>query len=173
MGKSTNIHKKWIENFNRCPLVDRRLKSFRPTIARQLFYGKQDEGYPAEYPCGFQKFYNSHYELERSSAIETVLRYLHFIGIRLHEEAVASHLRIAPQDFHQILKKSYYLLRTLAHHRENLNLSNPFSENSGDIYFFIRIETGQGQLALFDMDLRKVGLSYGRQWWHLRILPEP
>ena len=83
------------------------------------------------------------YELERSTAIETVLRYLHFVGIRLREEAVAEHLRIAPQDFHQILKKSYYLFRTLAHHREDLNLSNPFSENSGDIYFFIRIETGQ------------------------------
>ena len=153
MGKATNVHKKWIENFKKCPLVDRSLKSFKPAIARQLFYGRQDEGYPVDYPCGFQKFYNSHYELERSTAIETVLRFLHFIGIRVREEAVAEHLRIAPQDFHQILKKSYYLFRTLAHHREDLNLSNPFSENLGDIYFLIRIETGQGQLAIFDMDL--------------------
>jgi ATP-dependent DNA helicase PIF1 len=79
---------------------------------------------------------------------------LHFIGIRLRKEAVTSHLELAPGDFHLFMQKSFFLLRTLAHHRENLNINNPFSENIGDIYFLIRIETGQKQLAIFDSDVK-------------------
>jgi len=152
MASNHSIHKKWIENFNKCPLVDKGSRLFRSKFARQLFYGRNEEDYPEQYPSGFQSFHNTHYELDRDSAIETVLKYLHFIGIKLRKDAVTSHLQKIPGDFHLLLQKSYFLLRTLAHHRENLNVNNPYSQNLSDIYFLIRIETGQGQLAIFDTD---------------------
>lgn len=153
MATRYSIQKKWIENFNKCPLVNKESGFFNKAIAWQLFYGRRDDDYPANYPPSFESFYNSSYALERDEAIETVLKYLHFIGIRLRKEAVTSHLQVAPEDFHLLLKKSYFLLRTLAHHKEDLTLGNPYSQNLGDIDFLLRIEMGHNQLPLFDVDL--------------------
>ncbi|WP_276372706.1 ATP-dependent DNA helicase [Chryseolinea sp. H1M3-3] len=156
MASNNSIHKKWIENFNKCPLVDKASSTFKNKFARQLFYGRTEEDYPKQYPAGFQTFYNGHYEIDRSISIETALRYLHFIGVRLRKEAVISHFDLAPGDFHVFMQKCFFLLRTLAHHRDSLSLNNPFSENIGDIYFFIRIENGQKQLAIFDSEVRDI-----------------
>ncbi len=160
MASNYSIQKKWIENFNRSPMVDKTTRSFNKSVARQLFYGKTDPDYPADYPYDFYRFYNSYYELDRADAIDTALKFLNFIGVRLRKEAVLQHLQGASADFHLFLKKSYFLLRTLAHHREDLDTGNPYAENIYDIYYFIGIENGKGQLGIFDVELPELYNKY-------------
>ena len=160
MATKYTIQKKWIANFGKSPLVNKDTGYFNQNNARQLFYGKKDSDYPETYPEGYESFYNSSYALERADAIETVLKFLHFIGIKLRREAVDAHLMVAPEDFHLLLKKTYYLLRTLAHHREDLTLGNPFSQNYRDIDFFARIETGENQLTIFEAELPELYNRY-------------
>jgi len=160
MATKYNIQKKWIANFGKSPLVNKDTGYFNKENASQLFYGKKDGGYPETYPEGYESFYNSSFALERADAIETVLKFLHFVGIKLRREAVDAHLIVAPEDFHLLLKKSYYLLRTLAHHREDLTLGNPFSQNYRDIDFLARIETGENQLTIFEAELPELYNRY-------------
>lgn len=160
MASNYSIQKRWIENFNKSPLVDRPTKSFKKSVAWQLFYGRTDDTFPEDYPHGFERFYNSQYEYDRSDAVDTALKYLHFIGIKLRREAVVSHLQGAPADYHTFLKKSYYLLKKLAHHREDLDVANPYSENLNDIYYLVSIENGQGQLTIFEIDLPELYSKY-------------
>ncbi len=159
MAASHRTQKKWVENFARSPLVGKASRSFDKNVARQLFYGKTNPDYPDTYPAGFQQFYNSSYALERDEAVETSIRYLHFIGIRLRLEAVHLHLTSYPEDFHVFLRKVFFILRTLAHH-DALNVDNPYYDNLGDIDFLIRIETGQAQLSIFEMDLPNLYNKY-------------
>jgi ATP-dependent DNA helicase PIF1 len=156
MATRYSIHKKWIENFKKSPLVDKQNQSFKKSVAWQLFYGKKSDDYPPNSPSGFEAFYNSHYELDRLDALDMALNYLNVIGIKLRKEAVLSHLALAPADFHLILKKCFYLIKTLAYHRENLNVNDPYSQNRNDIYYLVNIETGQSQLTIFDADPKLV-----------------
>ncbi|HTE32630.1 MAG TPA: DEAD/DEAH box helicase [Chryseolinea sp.] len=153
MASSYTIQKKWIENFSKSPLVCKDSGFFKPSLARQLYYGKKEPDYPEDYPSGFEGFYNAYYNLDRTNAIETALRYLHFIGVKIRKEAVNAHLQGVPDDYFMFLKRCNALLRTLAHHRQDLNLTNPYSQNYKDIDFLIRIENGQGQLTIFDVEL--------------------
>jgi hypothetical protein len=76
----------------------------------------------------------------------------------MSEDAINMHLEKFPNDFEKFLKKVYYFLKTLAHYQDNLDITNPYYDNIGDIYFLLRIESGEsitvGQLSLFeDLDL--------------------
>lgn len=154
MASSRVIQKKWVENFKRSPLVNKETRKFNKGIAYQLFYGRNDPEYPADFPQDFQGFYNNQYENDRNSCIDTCLHFLHFIGIRLSKEAVLKQLQLNSADFHKVLKKTFFILRTLAHHREDLDTANPYRDNLFDLSYLIRLETGQSQLALFeDMEL--------------------
>jgi ATP-dependent DNA helicase PIF1 len=158
MAKSYQVRRRWIENFGKCPLVDKQAKSFDHSMASQLFYGKKDDSYPEKFPNGFEAFYNNSWQLEKDEIVETVLVYLRFIGVRVRAEAVSSHLESFPSELHKLTKKTYFILRTLAHGK-NLDISNPFKDNPGDLDFLARIETGQAQLSIFESDLPAI---YGR-----------
>lgn len=160
MATKYSIQKKWIANFSKSPLVNKDTGYFRKDYAHQLFYGREDSDYPESYPQNYRGFYESNYAIERVEGIETVLRFLHFIGIKLKREDVDAHLMVAADDYHLLLKKTYFLLRTLAHHREDLTLGNPFSENYRDIDFLIRIETGENQLTIFETELPELYNRY-------------
>lgn len=161
MASNHKIQKKWIENFGKCPLVNRELETFNKHIAWQLFYGKKDESYPTEYPSGFKAFHDTSFSTDRETAIETILKNLNFIGIRLSKSAVLSHLEIYPADYHNLLKKCFYIFKTLAHRPENFNIRDPYADNFGDITFLIRIETGQTQLSMFeDLNLPELYNKY-------------
>jgi hypothetical protein len=148
------IEKKWIENFKKCPLIDDATMSFRSHYAHQLFYGRRDDTYPSGYPHGFADFYNSFSTTQSVQAIEKLLEYLHFIGIKISKESIIKHLNKYPDDYAKLIKKSYYILKTLAHYAEKLNINNPYQDNNGDIFFLLRIESGEsvngGQLNLFE-----------------------
>lgn len=154
MPTPKNIEKDWIENFKKSPLVDKDSGVFQSGIAQQLFYGKQDECYPSDYPYGFTDFYNSSEGGDRATEIESLIEYLSFIGIKIREEAINNHLEKFPDDFSKLTKKCHYIFKTLAHFGTDLDTSNPFQDNNGDIFFLLRIESEEsvngGQLNLFE-----------------------
>jgi hypothetical protein len=78
MANNDNIQKRWIENFNRYPLVNKDSRLFNTSIARQLIYGKTDVNHPEYYSTGFESVSNV-YELDRAVAVETTTRYLHIL----------------------------------------------------------------------------------------------
>lgn len=153
MASSRVIRNKWIENFKKCPLVNRRARGFEHRLAYQLFYGKDDPEYPDDYPQNFRGFFEQQYEYDRPTSIEITLRFLDFVGIRLTRKALDEYFNLNSADFHKFMKKAYFILRTLAH-SPALDIGAPFKENIYDLSYLIRIETGQAQLALFeDIDL--------------------
>jgi ATP-dependent DNA helicase PIF1 len=162
MLDSRRILKKWVDNFAKCPLVHRDSRAFDRGMASQLFYGKKDASYNDEYPHGFERFYLSSYALPPDEKIETSLRFLHFVGIRLDTEIVKTYLADHPEDHPKILKKTYYILKTFAHTSE-LDITRPFRD-FGDIDYLLRIQTKQAQLSIFETSLPEI---YGR-----RTVPE-
>lgn len=153
-----NIEKKWLNNFKKSPLVHKTTGNFLSHYARQLLYGKQEDSYPSNYPHDFMQYYRSCENGNRENSIDTLLKFLNFIGITIRKEAINQHLEKFPDDFSKLTKKCYYILKTLAHFEENLKVDNPYRDNNGDIYFLLRIESGEsiygGQLNLFeDLDL--------------------
>lgn len=165
MSTIKSIEKKWIDNFKKCPLVDNENSKFNHLIAHQFFYGKNDDSYPSDYPDNFMDYYNSHISLDQESSIETLLEYLHFIGIKINQQFIKNHLEKFPDDYSKLIRKSYYILKTLAHHNESLDTNNPYYDNNGDIFFLLRIESEEsvngGQLSLFeDIELPELYNKY-------------
>lgn len=149
-----NLEKKWIDNFKKSPLVDKERGVYESRIAFQLFYGKGNESYPSEYPHGFNNFYISYRVEDRETAIEELIEFLSFIGIEIRVEAINCHLEKFPEDFSKLINKCYYIFKTLAHYSPELDTSNPFFDNTGDLFFLLRIESEEsvngGQLNLFE-----------------------
>jgi ATP-dependent DNA helicase PIF1 len=162
MLNSRRVLKKWVDNFARSPLINRDSLAFDRRMATQLFYGKTDPNYNEEYPHGFERFYLSSYALPPDEKLETSLRFLSFIGIRLDTETVKTYLADHPEDHPKILKKTYYILKTFAH-TNKLDLTKPFQDFE-HVYYLLRIQTKQAQLSIFEASLPEI---YGR-----RTVPE-
>ena len=153
-SRRRRIERNWIRNFAGCPLVDPETQTFNSRYAYQLFYGQNEESYPEEYPRNFSDLYFRCRKRQSDEAIDGMLKFLRFIGIRMKKQAVMDHLAKYPGDYEKLLRKCYYILKTLAHSTTELNVANPYRDNSGDIYFLLRIESGEsiagGQLHLFE-----------------------
>jgi len=134
--------------------VDNDNQLFRPKIAEQLFYGRSDQSYSDEYPNDFCELNESYGEYKTEDAINYLLEFLHFIGIKIRKEAIDRHLAKFPDDIEKLFRKAYYILKALAYYEEDLDISNPYYDNNGDLYFLLRIESEQstsvGQLSLFE-----------------------
>jgi ATP-dependent DNA helicase PIF1 len=150
MGRTHNYAKNWMENFSKSPLVDRDSKTYRNRIAYQLFYGKDTNDYPAEYPCNFKSFYNTIHSLDRGDAIDEALKFLHFVGIMLTRESLDTYLRNFPEKYHLFMKKVFFIIRTLAHGKEDFDYIKPYSTNIGDLLYLVDIQTGKAQLTIFE-----------------------
>lgn len=148
------IEKNWLKNFFQCPLVDKQSKSYNSELARQFFYGKTSADFPADYPDNYQAFRNTCAVIDRDIAIDSIAEYLQFVGIVIEKALIVNHLSQFPEDFAKLITKCYYLFRTLAHAGDRLDLTNPFQDNNGDLYFLLRIASGEsvtgGQLNLFE-----------------------
>ena len=161
------LEKKWIENFKKCPLVNKETGGYNSNIAHQIFYGKNNPTFPNEYPNNLVELWKRRGEISRNAAIENIIEFFHFIGIKIHMAAINQHLEQFPDDFDKLFTKAYYIFKTLAHHADRLNIDNPYHDNGGDLYFLLRIETGQSQASLFE-DPIDLPVLYKR----ISLLPE-
>jgi ATP-dependent DNA helicase PIF1 len=145
------IEKAWRDNFKKSPLVVDGV--YNHALARQLFYGFEDD---AETPFnqGFSAFNNQFDFSEAETQIDKLLEYLHYIGITLTKQSVVTSISNGNNSYQQVLKKAFYVFKHLAGYDENLNIDDPYEDNMGDLFFFLRIEEGDNtqakQLTFFD-----------------------
>ena len=154
MPNTKQIERKWLDNFKKSPLVDKETGTFNNNYAKQLFYGKQEDTYPADYPHDFSKFLSTCNNIDRDSVIDQLLEFLEFVGIKIKKVNIQNHLEKFPNDYSKLTNKSRYIFKELAHCDSTLNINNPYRNNSGDIFFLSRIESEEsvtgGQLNLFE-----------------------
>ncbi|HMI79090.1 MAG TPA: PIF1 family ATP-dependent DNA helicase [Ferruginibacter sp.] len=154
MANTRSIERKWIENFKKCSLLDDETGVFNTHYANQFFYGRQDDSYPSDYPHNFIGFYSTCENIDRDTAIDNLIEFLHFVGIKIKRNNIINHLEKYPDDFAKMTKKCRYIFKAIAHYDNTLNINNPYKDNSGDIFFLSRIESEEsingGQLNLFE-----------------------
>lgn len=149
------IEKIWLKNFKESPLVNN--KAFNNSIARQLFFGpKNDSSLP--FKQGFRNFIKNCDISDIENNVDTLLTYLHFIGITISKKSIIKEISKGKTSSQNILKKAFYIFKKLAGARNGLNINDPYYENKGDLFFFLRIEEcGNGQskqlTSLEELDL--------------------
>lgn len=151
MKRSRAVLQTWSKNFRKSPLVNQTTGAFDRSIALQLFNGRSSDTYPETDPHDFDQFYRMRRLISEDEANETLLKYLHYCGITVRKEALHSYTRSTNASNQIHLKKAHYLLKSLAY-ASSLNVDSPFAETY-DIDFFVRIETGQAQLSIFEEPL--------------------
>ncbi|MBA4154947.1 AAA family ATPase [Flavobacterium sp.] len=145
------IENTWRLNFKKSPLITD--GTFNPSIARKIYYGPDEE---SDFPFkkGFQDFNDNCDISETEKNIDDLLQYLHFIGITISKKSISNGIARGTTSFQSILKKAFYIFKHLAGYDEELDIDDPYHDNMGDLFFFLRIEEGDNgqakQLTLFD-----------------------
>jgi hypothetical protein len=145
------IENTWRQNFKKSPLISD--GTFNPSIARQLYYGP-DEDSDLPFKVGFRDFNDNCDISYTENNIDNLLQYLHFIGITISKKTISDGIASGTTSYQSILKKAFYIFKHLAGYDEELNIDDPYHDNMGDLFFFLRIEEGDNgqpkQLTLFD-----------------------
>lgn len=145
------IENTWRQNFKKSPLITDGI--FNPVIARQLYYGP-DEDTNLPFKEGFVNFNDNSDIFETEKNIDSLLQYLHFIGITISKKSITDSIASGTTSYQNILKKALYIFKHLVGYDEELDIDNPYHNNMGDLFFFLRIEEGNNgqakQLTLFD-----------------------
>jgi hypothetical protein len=145
------IEKTWRDNFKRCPLIVEGV--FNNSIARQLYYGFDNET-EANIKTGFQDFNDDFNYSDADNQVDNLLEYFHYIGITISKKSITDAVARGTYSYQQILKKAFYIFKHLSSYDENLDINDPYHDNMGDLFFFLRIEEGDTstdkQLTLFD-----------------------
>lgn len=145
------IENTWRQNFKKSPLITD--GTFNPTIARQLFYGPEEDS-DLPFKEGFQDFNDNCDISETENNLDNLLQYLHFIGITISKKSISEGIARGTTSYQNILKKTFYIFKHLAGYDEELDIDDPYHDNMGDLFFFLRIEEGDNgeakQLTLFD-----------------------
>lgn len=134
------IENTWQANFMKSPLIENGV--FKPHIAHQLFYGPERN---TEIPFrkGFRDFKKDIDNNGTEDNIDTLLQYLHFIGITISKEAVLDGIASEKITLQNITTKAFYLFKQLSSYDKELNTSALFNANRGDLMFFLKIAQGE------------------------------
>ena len=102
------IENTWRQNFKKSPLITD--GTFNPTIARQLYYGP-DEDSDLPFKKGFRDF-NDNYDIsDTENNIDSLLQYLHFIGITISKKSISDGIARGTTSYPNILKKAFYIFK--------------------------------------------------------------
>lgn len=146
-----DIEKTWCINFKQSSLVIDGV--YNTTLAKQIFYGFEEDN-ETTLKQGFRSFNDNFDYSDINSQLDKLLQYLHFIGLTISKSSINEAVTKGKYTHNQILKKAFYLFKQLANYDEDLNVNDPYHDNMGDLYFFLRIEEGDNiqnkQFSLFD-----------------------
>lgn len=147
------IEKTWIENFNKSFLIKE--GKFDKSISKALFHGDDNSEFDIDLlKEGFNNFYNDFHHHNAEQKLDSFIKYLHFIGITIKKKSIIDSVAKGQVSYSQIAKKAYFIFRTLSNYDESLDISNPFYDNMGDLFFFLRLEDEGGlsnaQLTIFE-----------------------
>ena len=145
------IENTWLQNFKKSPLITDGI--FTPSIARQIYYGPDEES-NLPFKEGFCNFKDNCDISETENNLDILLQYLHFIGITISKKSINDGIARGTTSFQNIVEKTFYIFKHLAAYDEELDIDDPYHDNMGDLFYFIRIEEGDNgqakQLTLFD-----------------------
>ncbi|HEM49216.1 MAG TPA: hypothetical protein ENO27_03300 [Caldithrix sp.] len=145
------IEKKWLQNFKDSPLVTDGV--FNVALAYKLFYGFHDDENPP-FEMGFESFFDCYYRSNVDENVEILIKYLSFIGITIKSHSIIDAVKRKDYSYNQILQKAFYIFKHLANYDDSLDINDPYYDNMGDLYFFLRIAEGNidspKQLTFFD-----------------------
>lgn len=72
----------------------------------------------------------------------------------ISKKSISNGIARGTTTYQSILKKAFYIFKHLASYDEELDIDDPFHDNVGDLFFFLKLEDGDNgqakQLALFD-----------------------
>ncbi|WP_445957874.1 AAA family ATPase [Yeosuana sp.] len=153
MNELKRIERQWLKNFQESPLVLD--NQFQSNVANELFYGFNDDSiYKVEFECGFAEFNEEFDKNNPIIQLDNLLKYLSFIGITIQNENIQQAISSGACDWITFLKKTFYLLKQLTQYDHTLDIRNPYFDNLGDLYYFMRIEENNTesnqQLSLFE-----------------------
>ena len=145
------IENTWRQNFKKSPLITD--GTFNPSIAQKIFNGS-DEDSDLPFKEGFRDFNDNCDISETENNLDSLLQYLHFIGITISKKSIEDSIAKGTTSYQNILKRAFYIFKHLSSYDEELNIDDPYNDNMGDLFFFLRIEEGDSgqakQLTLFD-----------------------
>lgn len=145
------IENTWRQNFKKSLLITD--GTFNPSIARQLFFGPNEDS-DLPFKDGFRDFNDNCDISDTENNIDSLLQYLHFIGITISKKSISDGIARGTTSYQNILKKAFYIFKQLAGYDEEFNIDDPYHDNMGDLLFFLRIEAGENgqpkQMTLFD-----------------------
>lgn len=151
MPDHRKTEKLWVENFKRSPLVDALTGNFNHSYARQLYYKKDDELYPDDYPQGFINHYATFHEIDRKAAVSITGSFLSFIGIQITADLLYQHVSTGDEQYQRYIDAAKNILKMLAHYEKNLNIDSPYKDNVREINYLLGIECkSKPQLSIFD-----------------------
>jgi len=162
MADHRQTEKRWVENFKRSPLVDPLTGNFNDSYARQLYYQKESELYPDDYPHGFINHYGTFPEIERKEAVSITDNFLNFIGIEITKDLLYEHIYAGDEQYNRYIDACKNILKMLAHYEKNLTIDSPYKDNVREINYLLSIECkSKLQLSIFDEPV-ELPILYGK-----------
>ncbi|MBS1522270.1 MAG: AAA family ATPase [Bacteroidetes bacterium] len=154
MSNIKSIEKKWLDNFKKCPLIDQSTGLFKSDYASQLYYGKENDLYPINFPQNFKDHYASYLNTEKSTSLSIFNSFLSFIGINIKQELILNHLKESLDEYEKFANNCNGILKMLAHYGKKVSTTNPYKDNLRELMYFLRIECNDvTQLTIFDEPL--------------------
>ena len=147
------IEKKWLANFKNSEFVKDGV--FNSSLASDFFNGfKEEDMHFKTFGNGFKNFNDNFDYSNQESELKTLIKFLHFIGLEVSLKAINNAIDTGQCNCQQIVKKTFYLLKQISRYSETLDINDPYYDNMGDLFFFLRIEQGgneeEKQLTMFD-----------------------
>ncbi len=153
MKNIKQIEKKWLTNFKNSEFVKDGV--FNASLAVDFFNGFDEENVHFKaFGNGFQDFNDNFDYSNHETELKTLVKFLHFIGIEISFKSIKNEIDTGQCDCQKVVNKTFYLLKQISIYTENLDINDPYYDNMGDLYFFLRIEEGgnnkEKQLTMFD-----------------------
>lgn len=147
------IEKKWLANFRNSEFVKDGV--FNSSLASDFFNGFSEENkHFKTFGNGFKNLNDNFDYSNQASELKTLIKFLHFIGLEISLKAINNAIDTGQCNCQQIVKKTFYLLKQISRYTETLDINDPYYDNMGDLFFFLRIEQGgseeEKQLTMFD-----------------------
>ena len=154
MSDLKRLEKKWVENFKKSPLVDQSNGLFKDSYAYQLYYGRENELYPINFPHDFTQHYSNYLDLEKDKAVDVFYSFLSFIGIEINRTLLLKHISQGLDHYEKFADKCNDIFKMLAHYNKSLTVDNPYKDNLKELTYLLRIECDDvTQLTIFDEPL--------------------
>ena len=144
------IEKKWLDNFTKSIIVKDGILDV--SLTKDIFNGRGHlVGSLYEFNIGFRNFSSQYNDtLEFKSKL---LAFLSLIGINIDIENLNHALLGEKVTLEEVVKRSYFIFKTLCFSKSNFNINDPYSNNYGDINLLLSIEAedcDNAQTNVFD-----------------------